>query len=179
MDMVAHRVGVTPEEVRLRNYINGGELFEEFEAASTLTFDSGHYKPAHDRALELLDVAGLRQEQARRREAGGPVQLGVGMCTYVEICGLAPSRALGGLNYGAGGWKHVTVRILPTGKVEVCRNQPLMVRAMRRRGPRSLPRSLGSIPTMSRCRIPTRPRARSASTPTARARWPLVGLRLR
>jgi carbon-monoxide dehydrogenase large subunit len=119
MDMVAHRVGVTPEEVRLRNYINGGELFENFEAASTLTFDSGHYKPAHDRALELADVAGLRQEQARRREAGDPVQLGVGMCTYVEICGLAPSRALGGLNYGAGGWEHATVRILPTGKVEV------------------------------------------------------------
>ena len=119
MDMMAHKIGIAPEEIRSRNYINGGEHFENFDAASTLTFDSGHYKPAHDRALELADMAGLRSEQARRRDAGETKQLGIGMCTYVEICGLAPSRALGGLNYGAGGWEHATVRLLPTGKVEV------------------------------------------------------------
>lgn len=119
MDLMAGEVGITPEEIRKRNYINGGEHFENHEAASTLIFDSGHYNPAHDRALEMADVAGLRAEQARRREAGEAKQLGIGMCTYVEICGLAPSRALGGLNYGAGGWEHATVRLLPTGKVEV------------------------------------------------------------
>ena len=119
MDMVANEVGITPEEVRARNYINGGDFFENHEAASTLIFDSGHYRPAHDKALEMADIDGLRAEQARRREAGEKVQLGIGMCTYVEICGLAPSRALGGLNYGAGGWEHATVRMLPTGKVEV------------------------------------------------------------
>ncbi len=119
MDMMAAEVGVTPEEIRARNYIAGGEKFENFEAASTLVFDSGHYTPSHDRALELADVESLRAEQARRRDAGESKQLGIGMCTYVEICGLAPSRALGGLNYGAGGWEHATVRLLPTGKVEV------------------------------------------------------------
>ncbi|MGI9605829.1 MAG: xanthine dehydrogenase family protein molybdopterin-binding subunit [Acidimicrobiales bacterium] len=119
MDMMAAEVGISPEEIRSRNYIAGGEKFENFGAASTLTFDSGHYKPAHDRALELADVAGLRAEQARRRDAGEAKQLGVGMATYVEICGLAPSRALGGLNYAAGGWEHATVRVLPTGKIEV------------------------------------------------------------
>ena len=41
------------------------------------------------------------------------------MVTYAETCGLAPSRALGGLNHGAGGWEHATVRPLPTGKAEV------------------------------------------------------------
>jgi carbon-monoxide dehydrogenase large subunit len=35
------------------------------------------------------------------------------------MCGLAPSRVLGSLDYGAGGWEHAAVRMLPTGKVEV------------------------------------------------------------
>nr|BFE86383.1 hypothetical protein GCM10020093_089840 [Planobispora longispora] len=41
------------------------------------------------------------------------------MSTYTEMCGLAPSRVLGSLSYGAGGWEHAAVRVLPTGKVEV------------------------------------------------------------
>jgi carbon-monoxide dehydrogenase large subunit len=119
MDLLALEVGVAPEEIRRRNYIAGGEHFENYDAASTLTFDSGHYGPNLDRALELSGYEALRTEQAERREAGDDVQLGIGMCTYVEICGLAPSRALGGLNYAAGGWEHAVVRLLPTGKVEV------------------------------------------------------------
>jgi aerobic carbon-monoxide dehydrogenase large subunit len=119
MDLLALEVGVGPEEIRRRNYLAGGEAFENLDVASTLTFDSGHYGPSLDRALELADYEGLRAEQRRRREAGERIQMGIGLCTYVEICGLAPSRALGGLNYGAGGWEHATVRLLPTGKAEV------------------------------------------------------------
>ncbi|MFN3214939.1 MAG: xanthine dehydrogenase family protein molybdopterin-binding subunit [Acidimicrobiales bacterium] len=119
MDMLAVEVGIGPDEIRRRNYVNGGEFFENWESPAGLVFDSGHYGPNLDRALEMADYAGLKAEQARRREAGDRVQLGIGLVTYVEICGLAPSRALGGLRYGAGGWEHATVRILPTGKVEV------------------------------------------------------------
>src|ERR1051326_3841398 len=36
-----------------------------------------------------------------------------------EMCGLAPSRVLGSLAYGAGGWEQASIRMLPTGKVEV------------------------------------------------------------
>ena len=61
----------------------------------------------------------LRAEQKQRRDSGDPVQLGIGISTFTEMCGLAPSRILGVLNYGAGGWEHATVRMLPTGKVEV------------------------------------------------------------
>ncbi len=119
MDLLAAEVGVGPDEIRRRNFLGGGDRFENLTVASTLVFDSGHYGPNLDRALELADYDGLRAEQQRRRAAGEPVQLGIGLCTYVEICGLAPSRALGGLNYGAGGWEHAVVRMLPTGKVEV------------------------------------------------------------
>jgi len=119
MDMLADEVGVSPAEIRKRNYINGGEHYENFESAGSLTFDSGHYNPAHDRAMEMADIDGLRVEQARRRDAGESKQLGIGMCTYMELCGWAPSRVLGALKYAAGGWESATVRMLPTGKVEV------------------------------------------------------------
>jgi carbon-monoxide dehydrogenase large subunit len=119
MDLLAARVGVGPDEIRRRNYLAGGEAFENLTTASTLVFDSGHYGPSLDAALELAGYAELRAEQQRRRAAGEAKQLGIGLCTYVEICGLAPSRALGGLNFGSGGWEHAVVRFLPTGKVEV------------------------------------------------------------
>ena len=60
----------------------------------------------------------LRAEQKRRQDAGDTVQLGIGVSTFTEMCGLAPSRVLGSLDYGAG-WEHASVRMLPTGKVEV------------------------------------------------------------
>ncbi len=119
MDMLANEVGVGPDEIRRRNYLAGGGPFENLETASTLVFDSGNYAPNLDAALALAKYDELRAEQQSRRDAGSSKQLGIGLCTYVEICGLAPSRALAGLNYGAGGWEHATVRFLPTGKVEV------------------------------------------------------------
>lgn len=119
MDLLAGVVGVGPDEIRRRNYLAGGGPFEDLETASTLVFDSGNYGPNLDAALELSKYDELRAEQQRRRDAGSKKLLGIGLCTYVEICGLAPSRALAGLNYGAGGWEHAMVRFLPTGKVEV------------------------------------------------------------
>src|SRR6185436_14007503 len=47
------------------------------------------------------------------------VQLGIGISTFTEMCGLAPSRLLGALGYGAGGWEAASIRMLATGKVEV------------------------------------------------------------
>ena len=119
MDMLALDVGVGPDEIRRRNYLAGGGPFENLETASTLVFDSGNYSPNLDAALEMAGYDDLRADQKRRRDAGESKQLGIGLCTYVEICGLAPSRALAGLNYSAGGWEHAVVRFLPTGKVEV------------------------------------------------------------
>ena len=60
-----------------------------------------------------------RQEQAERNARGDSVRLGIGISTFTEMCGLAPSRVLGSLSYGAGGWESASIRMLPTGKVEV------------------------------------------------------------
>jgi carbon-monoxide dehydrogenase large subunit len=84
-----------------------------------MTYDSGNYEAATARAVELFDYEGLRREQRERRERKDPVQLGIGVSTFTEMCGLAPSRVLGSLSYGAGGWESASIRMLATGTVEV------------------------------------------------------------
>jgi carbon-monoxide dehydrogenase large subunit len=115
MDALAEELGMDKLELRRKNFIT------EFPAtlASGLTIDSGDYVASLDRLLEVLDLDGLRAEQAQRRENGTPKQLGVGFSTYNEMCGLAPSRILGAIRYAAGGWDTATIRCLPTGSIQV------------------------------------------------------------
>jgi len=117
MDELANELGMDPLEVRQRNWITHGEF--PYTTIAGLTYDSGNYEAATARAKELFGYDQLRQEQAARRASGDPVQLGIGVSTFTEMCGLAPSRVLGSLAYGAGGWENASVRMLPTGKVEV------------------------------------------------------------
>ncbi|MFI6792536.1 xanthine dehydrogenase family protein molybdopterin-binding subunit [Nonomuraea sp. NPDC050383] len=117
MDELAAELGIDPLEARRRNWIRHDEF--PYTTVSGLTYDSGNYEAATERAMALFGYDKLRAEQADRRDRGDPVQLGIGVSTYTEMCGLAPSRMLGMANYGAGGWEHGSVRMLPTGKVEV------------------------------------------------------------
>jgi aerobic carbon-monoxide dehydrogenase large subunit len=118
MDALAREIGVDPAEIRRRNFITPDKF--PYDSAGGLTFDSGDYARALEKALELVDYEGLRKEQAdRRNERSTTTHLGVGLSSYVEMCGLAPSRVLSSLNYSAGGWEAATVRMMPTGKVEV------------------------------------------------------------
>ena len=117
MDELAAEVGVDPLEIREKNWIKHEEF--PFTSVCGLEYDSGNYEAATARAKELFDYDGLRAEQQQRRDSKDPVQLGIGVSTFTEMCGLAPSRVLGSLSYAAGGWEHAEVRMLPTGKVEV------------------------------------------------------------
>jgi carbon-monoxide dehydrogenase large subunit len=117
MDELATELGLDPLEVRERNWIKHEEF--PYTTICGLTYDSGNYEAATAKARELFDYDALRQEQERRRASGDPVQLGIGVSTFTEMCGLAPSRVLGSLAYGAGGWEQASIRMLPTGKVEV------------------------------------------------------------
>ena len=114
IDALARAVGKDPVEIRRLNFI------KEFPhtIASGLTIDSGDYGQTLDRALELAGYEALRAEQAKRRADGDAKQLGIGLSTYNEMCGLAPSRILGAIRYGAGGWDAATIRCLPTGTVQ-------------------------------------------------------------
>jgi carbon-monoxide dehydrogenase large subunit len=117
IDSLARDVGVPTDEIRRRNYIQPDQF--PYPSVAGLSFDSGNYEPTLTKALDLIGYHGLRKEQADRRQAGSTKHLGIGLSTYVEMCGLAPSRVLASLNYSAGGWESATVRILPTGKVQV------------------------------------------------------------
>ncbi|MPZ26894.1 MAG: molybdopterin-dependent oxidoreductase [Micromonosporaceae bacterium] len=117
MDELAAELDLDPLEVRRRNWIRHDEF--PFTTVAGLEYDSGNYEAATEKAMQLFGYDTLRAEQAKRRVAGDPVQLGIGVSTYTEMCGLAPSRILGALRYGAGGWESASVRLLPTGKVEV------------------------------------------------------------
>jgi carbon-monoxide dehydrogenase large subunit len=117
IDELAAELGMEPLELRERNWIKHEEF--PYTTISGLTYDSGNYEAATAKAKEIFDYDGLRREQSERNERGDKVRLGIGISTYTEMCGLAPSRVVGSLRYGAGGWESASIRMLPTGKVEV------------------------------------------------------------
>jgi carbon-monoxide dehydrogenase large subunit len=85
MDLFAAEIGMDPAEVRRKNLIPK-DAFPHTTAAGA-TYDSGDYERALDLALESSGYADLRKEQAKRREANDPVQLGIGIAVYVEVTG--------------------------------------------------------------------------------------------
>ncbi len=117
LDELAAELGMDPIELRRRNWI-GHEEFP-YTTIGGMTYDSGDYEAATARAMELFGYDDLRREQRERRDRGDPVQLGLGTSTFTEACGWAPSRVLGQLAYAGGGWEQASIRMLPTGKVEV------------------------------------------------------------
>jgi len=117
MDDLAAELGVDPLELRERNWIKHEEF--PYATISGLTYDTGNYEAATATAKELFHYDQLRKEQSERVSGDATVRLGIGISTFTEMCGLAPSRVLGSLAYAAGGWEHASIRMLPTGKVEV------------------------------------------------------------
>jgi len=117
MDALAAEVGVDPLELRRRNFIQKEQF--PYTAWSGLEYDSGDHAGAAAKAAELADYDGWRAQQATQNVAGATKRVGIGISSYFEMCGLAPSRVLASLNYSAGGWEAATVRVLPTAKVQV------------------------------------------------------------
>ena len=115
IDALARQVGRDPVEIRRSNFLPA--FTEPTPSPGGLTLDSGDYEATLDSALELAGYERLRKEQQARRETGDVKQLGIGFSTYLEMCGLAPSRVLSSLRYAAGGWDAASIRLLPTGKV--------------------------------------------------------------
>ncbi|MEA2219262.1 MAG: aerobic carbon-monoxide dehydrogenase large subunit [Solirubrobacteraceae bacterium] len=117
IDQLATELGIDSVELRRRNFIAKEDF--PYTTPYGITYDSGDYETALDRALEMLDMDAFRSEQASLREDG--VLRGVGFSTYTEICGLAPSRAVGpkGFGLGIGLYESALVRVHPTGTVTV------------------------------------------------------------
>jgi aerobic carbon-monoxide dehydrogenase large subunit len=92
MDVAAAELGLAPEEIRRRNFIQPDAF--PFKTRTGATYDIGDYDLALTEALRLADVESARQEQRRRIAAGDHLLLGIGLATYVEITGF------GGSEYG-------------------------------------------------------------------------------
>ncbi|MEE8277933.1 MAG: xanthine dehydrogenase family protein molybdopterin-binding subunit, partial [Thermoanaerobaculia bacterium] len=116
MDLGATELGLDPAEFRRRNFI-APDAFP-YQTQVALAYDSGDYEPALDRALEMAGYAELRAEQEKRRSTGGKL-LGIGLSSYIEACGIAPSAVVGSLGAQAGLWESAKVRVHPTGTVTV------------------------------------------------------------
>ncbi|WP_324716637.1 glyceraldehyde dehydrogenase subunit alpha [Carboxydochorda subterranea] len=115
VDLFAREVGMDPAEVRRRNFIPSDAF--PYNVPTGLTYDSGNYAGAFDKALEAVDYEGLRRQQQELRKQGR--YLGIGLASYVEICGLGPSQVAGAVGFQGGLWDSALVRVHPTGKVTV------------------------------------------------------------
>jgi carbon-monoxide dehydrogenase large subunit len=115
MDLAARELGMDPAEIRRKNLIPRDQF--PYTVATGITYDSGDYARTLDRALELVEYSKFRAEQAAARQQGR--YLGIGLSTYVEICGAGPSKVVGSTGFAGGLWESAVVRFSPTGKVTV------------------------------------------------------------
>jgi carbon-monoxide dehydrogenase large subunit len=123
VDLVARELKMDPAEVRRKNFIQPGDFpyAPADNILAGLKYDSGNYAGTLDKALEMAGYQNFRKEQAEARQQGR--YLGVGLSSYVEICGAAPSNWIGvsptGQGWGAAMWESANVRVHLTGKVVV------------------------------------------------------------
>jgi carbon-monoxide dehydrogenase large subunit len=110
VDMVAAELKMDPVEIRLKNFVHNDEF--PFPTATGLIYDSGDYAAPLKKAMEMAGYEQLRKEQEKARAEGK--LLGIGICTYGEICAIGPSPAT-----PAGGWESATVKVEPSGSVTV------------------------------------------------------------
>jgi carbon-monoxide dehydrogenase large subunit len=115
VDLLARELNIEPTHLRRKNFIPADAF--PYTTAGTLVYDSGNYQATLDKALEVVDYAGLRQQQLQQRQQGR--YMGIGISSYVEVCGLGPSKAAGAMGFQGGLWETSTVRVLATGKVQV------------------------------------------------------------
>ena len=115
VDVAAGVMGLDPAEIRRRNFIKADQM--PYQTPVVQCYDSGDYDASLDKALSNADYDGF---SARQAEAKGRGKLrGIGLSSYIEACGVAPSAAVGSLGVGVGLWESAQVRFNPTGNVTV------------------------------------------------------------
>jgi len=115
VDLAADELGVDPAELRRKNFIPTDAF--PYQTPVALQYDSGDYFSTLDLATKAADYTGF---EARRAEAAKRGKLrGIGIATYIEACGIAPSAVVGSLGARAGLFEAAAVRVHPTGSVTV------------------------------------------------------------
>jgi aerobic carbon-monoxide dehydrogenase large subunit len=115
VDVCAHETGMDRVEIRRKNFIPADAF--PYQTPVALQYDSGNYQATLDACLKAADYAGF---DARRSAAAGKGKLrGIGISTYLEACGIAPSAVVGSLGARAGLYEVANIRVHPTGSVTV------------------------------------------------------------
>jgi aerobic carbon-monoxide dehydrogenase large subunit len=115
VDVVAKETGIDRVELRRRNFIPADAF--PYQTPVALQYDSGDYTATLNAALKAADYAGF---EARRTAAKARGKLrGIGISTYLEACGIAPSAVVGSLGARAGLYECANIRVHPTGSVTV------------------------------------------------------------
>ena len=126
MDLFAAEIGMDRAELRRRNFIAPDQFpYENPSGLGTASggakiyIDSGNYEPALDKALAMAGYAGIDKAKAEARKRGK--YLGIGLSTYIEVCGVAPSKWIGavGEGWGAAMWESANIKMHLTGKTVV------------------------------------------------------------
>ena len=118
VETAAAELGVDPAELRLKNFIppfDGSEKEPGYQTQVALQYDSGNYEGVLKRLLEMSDYENLKKERETAR-ANGKL-MGIGLSTYIEACGIAPSAVVGSLGARAGLFEAANIRVEPTGSV--------------------------------------------------------------
>ena len=115
VETAARELGIDRAEIRRRNFV-GKDQFP-YQTPVALAYDIGDYEASLDEALKLADYQGFEQRKAEAKQRGR--LRGLGFCTYIEACGLAPSNVAGAIGAGVGLYESAEVRFSPTGTVSV------------------------------------------------------------
>jgi aerobic carbon-monoxide dehydrogenase large subunit len=115
VDIVAEKLNMDPVDIRKKNFIQPGDF--PFTQHFGLVIDSGDYEKSLDKALKLAGYDDLRKQQAEMRKQGR--YLGIGLSTWIELCGFGPSAATAPATGGIALVESAQVRVLPTGSVIV------------------------------------------------------------
>ena len=115
IDLLASKIEKDPAEVRRLNFIP--KFDDGHDVVTGLTYDSGDYGGALSKLMDEAGYDELRAEQAVERKKGR--YIGLGLSTYVEICGLGPSQVAGAIGFQGGLWESAIIRFHPSGKVHV------------------------------------------------------------
>jgi carbon-monoxide dehydrogenase large subunit len=115
VDVAARELGIDRVELRRRNFIKADQF--PYQTPVALQYDSGDYQSTLEQGLK---ASGWSTFEARRAEARTRGRLrGIGLSTYVEACGIAPSSVVGALGARAGLYESASVRVHPTGGVTI------------------------------------------------------------
>ncbi|PJI44309.1 xanthine dehydrogenase family protein molybdopterin-binding subunit [Ferrovibrio sp.] len=115
VEAAARELKMDPAELRRRNFVPDNAF--PYQTPVACVYDSGQYAKALDEALKMADYNGFKQRKAEAAKKGK--LRGIGLCAYIEACGIAPSAVVGSLGAGVGLWESAQIRFNATGSVFV------------------------------------------------------------